>query len=211
MARRKIGEATTDSHGIATFTYTGEGRGKLQIVAVQGALESEPQELYDCRIFDKGISSDNNSSAWTTSNNASLSYETNYAVIEPNSTKKELPLSETLIDGDTIEYDLFLSVDVQDVDDITEINPIYLNFKNNNITKKSIKLSYGTVPLNEWVHVKIECSISNTESIIKMTTYDLNAVQKGYGKWKIADSIINKFVWSTETIEEIRFKNFMLY
>ena len=47
MARRKIGEGTTDNNGRITVSYTGTGAGKLQLVAVNGNLVSETYTLYD--------------------------------------------------------------------------------------------------------------------------------------------------------------------
>ena len=67
MARRLIGTATTNSSGIATVSYTGEGAGKLQLVAESGNLSSETYELYDCGFYDPAINGDGNHKTVATS------------------------------------------------------------------------------------------------------------------------------------------------
>ena len=68
MARRLLGSATTDSNGVATLNYTGQGVGKMQIVAeiiVQsGTCTSETIEIGDWLFYDGGVIGDN-STDWT--------------------------------------------------------------------------------------------------------------------------------------------------
>jgi len=74
MARRLIGTGTTNSQGVAIMNkdpsgnpitgYTGEGRGKLQIIAVSGNIQSEIYELYDVQYKDLGGSKGNDTD-WT--------------------------------------------------------------------------------------------------------------------------------------------------
>ena len=47
MARTKIGEATTNASGIASFTYTGTGAGELDIIAKVGDVESNVVSIDD--------------------------------------------------------------------------------------------------------------------------------------------------------------------
>lgn len=52
MAKELLGTAVTDENGIATFTYTGQGRGKMNIVAESGELVSETYTIDDCSYLD---------------------------------------------------------------------------------------------------------------------------------------------------------------
>lgn len=56
MTKELIGTSLTDENGVATFTYTGQGRGKMNIVAESGELVSEPIEILDCTILEDEIS-----------------------------------------------------------------------------------------------------------------------------------------------------------
>ena len=56
MAKRLIGTATTDSNGVASVSYVGEGAGVLNIQAEtdDGSLQSEIYEVLDCIFVGEG-------------------------------------------------------------------------------------------------------------------------------------------------------------
>lgn len=107
MAMRKIGEATTDSNGIASFDYTGVGAGLLNLRAKlkDSTLQSVPYPLLDTIAFDSGILNDpdEHNSYWVkqyssiqaevTSNGTSILGGGNgqgYLFNKPNTTTSEL-------------------------------------------------------------------------------------------------------------------------
>ena len=61
MAYRYLGSATTNANGVAELPITGTGRGELDIVAstsnppTSGSLVSETYSLWDCLVYDDGI------------------------------------------------------------------------------------------------------------------------------------------------------------
>ena len=74
MVRELLGTAITDENGVATFTYTGAGRGKINIVAESGDLVSETFVVLDCIYYD-AVTSDTTSNYYINTNNATISYD----------------------------------------------------------------------------------------------------------------------------------------
>ena len=56
MAKRLIGTATTNANGVASVTYTGAGRGLLNVFAESGSLQSQTYGVFDCIVYDDGTS-----------------------------------------------------------------------------------------------------------------------------------------------------------
>lgn len=54
MAERLIGTGTTNANGVASVTYRGNGRGKMDIIAKSGRIQSGTYEVLDCKFFDTG-------------------------------------------------------------------------------------------------------------------------------------------------------------
>lgn len=76
MAMRKIGEATTDSNGIASFDYTGVGAGLLNIIAKlkDSTLQTEIFALEDCIYYDSATSDTSSRYYLDTSKNNSIAF-----------------------------------------------------------------------------------------------------------------------------------------
>ena len=69
MAKQLIGTAVTNENGVATFTYTGTGAGKLNIVAESGSLVSETYAIIDATYYDDGVTSPK-TATWYNQDNA---------------------------------------------------------------------------------------------------------------------------------------------
>ena len=80
MARIKLGEAVTDSNGIAVFEYTGTGSGLMDVRAVNGDVQSEPYPVYDTIFYDKALSGDGNHNDNYKTHNATLTRGANYSI-----------------------------------------------------------------------------------------------------------------------------------
>ena len=68
MARIKLGEAVTDSNGIAVFEYTGTGSGLMDVRAVNGDVQSEPYPVIDCTWIDEATSGSYDTTKWNVYN-----------------------------------------------------------------------------------------------------------------------------------------------
>ena len=60
MARRLIGSGTTDENGNIIINYMGTGAGKINLIAVNGTLESNTYDLYDTQFYCHGLNTDYN-------------------------------------------------------------------------------------------------------------------------------------------------------
>jgi len=204
MARRKIGEAYTDANGVATFEYVGEGKGKVQIIAKSGKIESEVKEFYDCILYDKGISlnDDYDNTCWvnTGSNQLSLERGTEYSSLTVASGKTSglCYVNHSLVDGETIEMDIY--VDGNEDESFIQFRVGSTGKKNFYILPTSANMTVG-----EWNHIVFTINIHDGATVINMTSNN--------GSDSFTDnSIINRMYFRvTENINEIRFKNFMLY
>ena len=204
MARRKIGEALTDANGVATFTYTGEGKGKVQIVAKSGKVESEVKDFYDCILYDGGISTNNNfdDNCWVNTgvNQLSLKRNPEYTNLTVMSGKTSglCYLNHQLINGETIEMDIFV--------DGNEDEP-FINFRVGSTGKSKFYVYPVSANMNvgEWNHVVFTVGIHDGVTVINMTSDN--------GSESFTDNVvINRMYFRmNENINEIRFKNFKLY
>ena len=108
MARRLLGTGTTNSSGVATYSYTGQGLGKIQVVATSGDLESDRFEMWDLLKYDGGTTSKHNDSIW--SNITAFSRETGYTVINKDLDISSNFVSNIVISGNkTIELKLAMN------------------------------------------------------------------------------------------------------
>jgi hypothetical protein len=62
--RLKLGEATTNTQGIAVYEYTGTGTGELSVRAKAGALISDVHSFWDTLMFDLATSTYHTDSIW---------------------------------------------------------------------------------------------------------------------------------------------------
>ena len=129
MTRRLIGSGTTDSNGRISVPYTGTGAGKIQLVAVNGNLESETYVLIDAPFFDKGVDTDHKTTSTTQSTgswyngsgNLTVEYSSNGTTVthsEDNTTVRHFYYNDTsistvkisgintLLNHSSIEFDL---------------------------------------------------------------------------------------------------------
>ena len=118
MAYRLMGTATTDSNGIATLTYTGAGRGKIQVVAIyeDNEYESAPIEILDCIIYDSmGTDTTSNYYCMTSSNN-SITYDkgikltcgTGNRYVQYGSTSNGITTNLDRFKGKTVRFEAFV-------------------------------------------------------------------------------------------------------
>ena len=166
MARIKIGEATTDSNGVATFTYEGTGAGKLNVRAEYGTLLSETYEVFDTLFYDKGHSGtdgvDYNSTGWTNAR-CTLTRDTETKLVwDGTSNNGAYYRSFTLNDGLCIEFDINF-VKNSSSHDIFNIEQNWTVL--GNMTKSNCGLAENT-----WHHIQIEMQGAN--GTIKNDTND---------------------------------------
>ena len=84
MAKELLGTAVTDENGIATFTYTGQGRGKMNIVAESGELVSETYDVLDCQFLDVATTGKKNENYYSNTGNVSIQVTDTGAVFSSN-------------------------------------------------------------------------------------------------------------------------------
>lgn len=123
MAKRLIGSGVTDSNGVVSIPYTGTGRGKLQIRAESGILQSEICELMDLAFWDKGTASEHKETWYNYNTILTVDYPTQYDAtrvrkLENNTTQRyyyynDTAISTTKVGGynsitnhSTIEFDV---------------------------------------------------------------------------------------------------------
>ena len=97
MVKRLIGTGTTDSNGVATITYTGAGRGLLQVQAESGGLQSETYEVLDCIFMDYKSDGTHNTDYYK-SNNATVTSSDGEITVYATSTG--MYISNQVITGD---------------------------------------------------------------------------------------------------------------
>ena len=206
MARRYLGYGYTNSQGIAkleydadgeplTHSYTGVGAGKLDIVAESGSLQSESYAIYDCIVFDNGISSDYND-IWTASN-ADLTRTSTYS-----------RLSETTVGTNAIIYANFPNVNIIEFDILQEDgekSDALFGFYQGSSALTTLQLRHleEEVELNTWY--KVKCVIGENEvTIINMDT-EFETVRTFEGT-------VNRGRFVTSgTMTALRFRNFKAY
>ena len=156
MARRLIGSGTTDSNGRISVSYTGKGAGKIQLVAVNGTLQSETYEVYDCKWYDFGTDSTNN--IWVNSSTMTVTYGTDCATLtETTSDTTGILVTDTnhyIQPNDVFEFDFM------QVDGSRNYAPIYIRNKTNGVSLTSFHLTHINQQINTWIHLK--CQIIDT-------------------------------------------------
>ena len=71
-----LGIYNTNSSGQVNYTYTGNGSGVHEFIAKNGRFQSEPYEVMDTILYDKGEESSHNDNCWVGLSNYSVSWET---------------------------------------------------------------------------------------------------------------------------------------
>lgn len=105
VSYRLIGSGVTDSNGVASYTYTGQGSGEVDLIAstsnpiTDGSLVSETYELLDCLIYDDCTSE--TSGRWYNYNNIlSVQYGTDgvtFTKSEENTTQRYIYYNDSTI------------------------------------------------------------------------------------------------------------------
>ena len=109
MAKQLIGTAVTNENGVATFTYTGTGAGKLNIVAESGSLVSETYEIWDYLVYDDGVHSEYDK--WTATGSPTIVRGNEYTEITTNGTTTANVGHSTYISGD---FELLIEMQTPD-------------------------------------------------------------------------------------------------
>ena len=200
MVKVKLGEATTNSSGVAEFTYTGSGVGELEVTAEYGSLVSTPYEVHDCIKYDKGNTAN---TIWTTGNNSNAQLD-----LVDNSYRK---LSEITVGTDAwvylkIDHSCVCEFDVQVI--TTDYTRSFCQYGQtaNATTRANIKLPPAMQSSN-WHHIKL--SLQN--GVVTMTSDELsNPVTYNLSSYDATMDMYFRFRTDTE-ITEISFKEFEYY
>ena len=110
MAKRYIGSALTNSNGIATFEYPGQGVGKKRIIPQVGEIELKPYQFTDYLIYDSGTDANHN---WSVKGNPTITTTNKYTEITTNGTTTAEIIYNTELTGD-----FQVSVEVQALDTV---------------------------------------------------------------------------------------------
>lgn len=202
MAMRKIGEATTDSQGVASYSYTGVGAGLLNLRAKlkDSTLQSKTYSILDCIKKDNGTQSNHND-MWSTNSTSSLiiiTRATEYTEFAEATTGSNFSnATDGLQEGCAIEFDYY---------QVDGGNNSFLQILDSNSTliyTGGINIgTFGGTPAN-WYHLKFEMkngtmTCTNTTNGTTFTRSYTNAPSRF--NW-----------WSSGEISAIRFKNFQIY
>ena len=203
MARRLIGTGVTNSQGVAimnkdpsgnTITgYTGEGRGKLQIIAVSGNIQSEIYELYDVLFKDIGTSTDYTD--WRTSSTVDIARNTEYTTVSPKDSTVFSNRAVDLVSGaNCIEFDVNINV-----------STIFLSLRRDSTTVTNLSNEYLGIAteLDQWHHIRIEWNETQYRAI----------VDGNIKEYRTLSNTPNRFQFSinANTGLEIKYKNFIMY
>ena len=203
MARRLIGTGVTNSQGVAimnkdpsgnTITgYTGEGRGKLQIIAVSGNIQSEIYELYDVLFKDIGTSTDYTD--WRTSSTVDIARNTEYTTVSPKDSTVFSNRAVDLVSGaNCIEFDVNINV-----------STIFLSLRRDSTTVTNLSNEYLGIAteLDQWHHIRIEWNETQYRAI----------VDGNIKEYRTLSNTPNRFQFSinANTGLEIKYKNFIIY
>lgn len=117
MARRYLGHGITNAQGIATLdhdpidgepmahSYTGVGAGKVDIVAKNGSLVSEPYALWDVIKYDVGTIA-NHTDIWTGNEDTTFERLTDYSRISEKTAGTTALIHTAFNSGSIIEFDV---------------------------------------------------------------------------------------------------------
>jgi len=203
MARRLIGTGVTNSQGVAimnkdpsgnTITgYTGEGRGKLQIIAVSGNIQSEIYELYDVLFKDIGTSTDYTD--WRTSSTVDIARNTEYTTVSPKDSTVFSNRAVDLVSGaNCIEFDVNINV-----------STTFLSLRRDSTTVTNLSNEYLGIAteLDQWHHIRIEWNETQYRAI----------VDGNIKEYRTLSNTPNRFQFSinANTGLEIKYKNFVIY
>jgi len=196
MAKRLIGTATTNANGVASVTYTGAGRGLLNVFAESGSLQSEIFEVWDYVKFDNGTIASHND-IWTKQVQTSeiVRYDEYTSVSEGSGTYADVRTQIT-------NQDCIIELDVKN----DSMNGWIIG-----IFQSSTQLTgFGLLQdsFNQWTHLKIEIQGStikayyNNETSARVIRNNMN---------RDTSQPLNIALQTPQSITTIDFKDFKVY
>ena len=207
MARRYLGYGYTNAQGIAkleydadgeplTHSYTGVGAGKLDIVAESGSLQSESYAIYDCIVFDNGISSDYND-IWTATN-ADLTRASTYSRLSETTTGTNGYIVAVFPNVTTIEFEV-----LQEDGAFSEGVFAFYQGASSGLTTLQLRHLEEEVALNTWY--KVKCLVEENQVTVINVDTDYETV-------RTFDGTVNRGRFTTSgTMTALRFRNFKAY
>ena len=196
MAKRLIGTATTNANGVASVTYTGAGRGLLNVFAESGSLQSETYSIEDLLAYDTGIDgtatnlySVSGGITKTVGSDGTLFSVSNGTspiinFLDKSGTQYYLPTTSFEVDFDVVSQDVVLLVYYTDQD--SHYGSIGLN--NQFSVGHTVKLKYNGS--------KIQLFYDDTASTSANVTFTSNAriyIIKGWGSGQSFNLKIKNF------------------
>ena len=187
MATRLIGSGTTDSQGKININYTGTGAGKLQLIAKQGNLVSEPYVLID------GLFKDFGNTDWTSISNITRTTSSGEITLTPTDTfcTQYQTIPE---DGTVFEFDVCITYS-----EATN----FISFRSGSTNK--VAFTQGNLGLSTgvWSHVKL---VIDGETV----TPTVDGVEKTSKTW---DSTVTRFYFVLDNNKNtnLKYKNFVIY
>jgi len=152
MARRLLGTATTNSSGVATLSYTGQGLGKIQVVATSGDLESDRFEMWDVLKYDSGLYGSYNDNIWTSVDE--FSRTPSYTEINEDLDITDNFVSSIIMSGNkTIEWDISMPTISASVGSVIQFRK--QGTQSQTIVGSITPSSLGITSSNSYAHVKI--------------------------------------------------------
>ena len=179
MVKKLLGTATTDSNGVATLSYIGVGKGKMQVIAQHSDIESSVVEVLDCIFYDEALDN-TKASSYTVPSAVTVSYDNGRKLSKQasGSTANKYYLS-TGLTGDweaTVEItsDGNARVGVRDSDGaISVTNQTFTNdtvrIKMQNATLTISKLTDG-----EWSNLTLPTNNADLTKTLYFTIYMYN-------------------------------------
>jgi len=205
MAKRLLATINTDQKGKATYTLTGNAKGKLQLQAEtnNGQLTSPIITIYDSLTKDIGTKGKNNPDAWedyplhhdTFVKSVNIKVNNEYTTIAPLNSYSRLLLKTELPKHCYIECDVYINP--------TNLTDFFISLRETDTTiARNINLNMADIPKYTWTHLKLEInSNNNTVTINDNKTYTLQGHIAKYFYWQFTGGNINT----------IRYRNFTLY
>lgn len=176
---------TTDSNGEATYTYTGVGAGKIDLMAKYRSLQSETYVVIDGVLFDSATSFD--SDKWTNQGVTASYSDTTGTTISTDSDYR-YGSKYSFTDGLVVEFDLFIPSSIQN-------NPsLYIRGQNT-------QLGSSAYSRDTWHKIRIELGVST----LKIYCDDTNAVDTTLSNPN------SSFQFRVANQTSISFKNFVIY
>lgn len=195
MAKRLIQTYSNPSTDTVSYTYTGAGRGKVNLVAEvdidESTVVSQPYEVLDATFYDKGLSGDgNHNDNWSQYTTATYDRKAEYTEIASQSDTLFGVLEIT--DGSVIEFDYYC----------TNTSENGISIRQNATAVWQRTLTQLGVSANTWCHVKIK--LDNGEFWLWVDGVDKTPTTHTI-------STFNRFFFRVTSSYSVRFREFVVY